>query len=52
MPKPSLDEVLNVGDPMLNDNFDLVINTGLVALDTSVELILAAYRLKVRETDF
>lgn len=23
MPKPSLDEVLNVGDPMLNDNFDL-----------------------------
>ena len=24
MPKPSLDEVLNVGDPMLNDNFDLV----------------------------
>ena len=23
MPKPSLDEVLAVGDPMLNDNFDL-----------------------------
>lgn len=23
MPKPSLDDVLNVGDPMLNDNFDL-----------------------------
>lgn len=24
MPKPSLDDVLNVGDPMLNDNFDLI----------------------------
>ena len=24
MPKPNLDEVLNIGDPMLNDNFDLV----------------------------
>lgn len=23
MPKPTLDEVLDVGDPMLNDNFDL-----------------------------
>jgi len=23
MPKPTLDEVLNVGDPMLNDNFEL-----------------------------
>ena len=38
-------------DPRHNDNFDLVINTGLVALDTAVELILAAYRLKVREKD-
>lgn len=24
MPKPTLDEVLNISDPMLNDNFDLV----------------------------
>lgn len=24
MPKPTLEEVLNVGDPMLNDNFDLI----------------------------
>lgn len=23
MPKPSLDDILNVGDPMLNDNFDI-----------------------------
>jgi hypothetical protein len=24
MPKPNLEEVLDVGDPMLNDNFDLI----------------------------
>lgn len=24
MPKPTLEEVLDVGDPMLNDNFDLI----------------------------
>lgn len=34
MPKPSLDEVLNVGDPMLNDNFDLVFTRVPAAVTT------------------
>lgn len=35
-------------DPRQNDYYDLVINTGRLSLDTAVEIIVAAVRIKVQ----
>jgi hypothetical protein len=37
-------------NPMSIDRYDLVVNTGLLALDTAVDVIVAAYRAKAART--